>query len=642
MIVKEAWMKGFTGNILRVNLTLGRIEIEHPHESFYRTYIGGSAMGTTYLLKNTPPKIDPLDPKNTLCFMLSVVTGSPIAGLSRITVTAKSPLTGLVGDSQAGGFWPVELKFAGFDGIVITGKSPEPTYLWVHDGQAELRDASHLWGKKIGDIEHQIKEELGDKKIEVAQIGPGGEKLIRFAAIINMANRACGRTGMGAVMGSKNLKAIAVRGHEKVSVSDPTMVSRLSRRVVKEMAVSPDMQSFNKYGTAGSVIFQNISGGLPTRNFTSGVFEQAEQISGEEMADTILKTNDTCFACSVRCKRVVETNFLEYPVEAVYGGPEYETIATFGSYCGVGNLNAISLANQICNQYGVDTISCGATIAFAMECFEKGLINCQDTGGVELRFGNSDAMISMLEQIVTRKGLGDLLAEGSVRAAERIGKEAKNFVVAVKGQEIPAHMPQVKRGLALIYAVNPFGADHESVEHDTSYEPTPDGQSNPYLNHLAQLSLKSPQHLRVLNIEKVKYVVQTQFNFSFLDTADLCHFIWGPGCAPFGPEDEVSLMQAVTGWDITLDEIQKIGERRLNLLRMFNAREGVGRDLDTLPKRLFDEPLKGGATDGVSIPNEEFEQALNWYYSMVGWDPITGIPTPEKLKELGLEWVAQI
>jgi aldehyde:ferredoxin oxidoreductase len=639
---------GFTGKILHVNLTTGQITIEEPLEEFYRTYWGGSAMGTYYLLKNTPPGADPLGPENTLSIMLSATTGAAISGQSRATATAKSPLSGLIGDSQAGGFWPAELKFAGFDGIVITGKSPRPVYLWVHDGgagnppAAELRDASHLWGKITGEAERALKQELGDDKIQVAQIGPGGEKLIRFAAIMNMSNRAHGRTGMGAVMGSKNLKAIAVRGHNRINVADKEAVTRLARLASARLPDYPDMKGLQDLGTASVLNYQNSVGGLPTRNYTRGVFEQAENLSGERMADTILKENDTCYACAVRCKRVVETEYkssrpLSYSgkVEPFYGGPEYETLGTFGSYCGIGDLSAVALANQMCDQFGVDTITCGATIAFAMECFEKGVFTTQDTGGIELHFGNADAMLAMLDKILRREGLGDLLANGSALAAKKIGRGAEDWVVAVKNQELPAHMPQVKRSLALVYAVNPFGADHQSSEHDPGYT----AEASPIsLERMAQIGLTAPQPDRVLNREKTRLALYTEWNYSFMDTADLCQFVYGPSWQLLGPVEMVELMRAVTGWEMTVADMQRIGERRLNLLRLFNAREGVGRERDTLPKRLFDEPLKGGPSDGVFITRDEFEAALNDYYELAGWDKTTGMPARSKLEELGLGW----
>ena len=630
---------GFAGKILHVDLTTGQITIEEPLEEFYRTYWGGSAMGTYYLLKNTPPGADPLGPENTLSFMLSASTGVAISGQSRATATAKSPLSGLIGDSQAGGFWPAELKFAGFDGIVLTGKSPRPVYLWIHDGEAGLRDARHLWGTAgvTGEAERAIKQELGDDKIQVAQIGPGGERLVRFAAIMNMSNRAHGRTGMGAVMGSKNLKAIAVRGHGKVSVADRDAVTRLARLASTRLPDYPDMKGLQDYGTASVLGYQNSVGGLPTRNYSSGVFEQADNLSGEKMADTILKENDTCYACVVRCKRVVETEYKGAKVEPFYGGPEYETLGTFGSYCGIGDMSAVALAHQTCDQYGVDTITCGATIAFAMECFEKGLLTLKDTGGIELRFGNADAMLAALDKIVRREGLGDLLANGSAYAARQIGRGAEDLVVAVKNLELPAHMPQVKRSLALVYAANPFGADHQSSEHDPGYTP----ESAPLsLERMALIGLTTPQPDRVLNREKAELALYTEWNYSFMDTADLCQFVYGPSWQLLGPAEMAELMHAVTGWEMTVNDIQRIGERRLNLMRAFNAREGAGRERDTLPKRLFDQPLKGGPSEGVFITRKELETALNEYYELAGWDQATGRPTRAKLEELELGWAA--
>jgi aldehyde:ferredoxin oxidoreductase len=629
-------MLGFAGRILHVDLTAGQITVEQPPEEFYRTYWGGSAMGTYYLLVNTPPGADPLDPQNTLSLMLSAATGVAISGQSRCTATAKSPMSGLIGDSQVGGFWPAELKFAGFDGIVLTGRSSRPVYLWVHDGQAELRDAGHLWGKITGEAQALILEELGDPKIEVAQVGPAGERLVRFASIMNMSNRAHGRTGMGAVMGSKNLKAIAVRGHRKVEVANQRTIARLARALTKVIPDFPDMKSLQDYGTAGVLMYQDTTGGLPTRNYVSGTFEQAEALSGETMSDTILQHSHTCYACTVRCKRVVETEYKDRKVDPFYGGPEYETLSTLGSYCGIGDMPAVSVANQICNEYGIDTISCGATIAFAMDCFEHGILTAEDTGGIELRFGNADAMLAILDKIVRREGFGDILADGSARAAVQISRGAEDLVVAVKNTELPAHMPQVKRSLALVYAVNPFGADHQSSEHDPGYAP---GATQVSLERMASIGLTSPQDDRVMNREKVKLALYTQWNYSFMDTADLCQFVWGPSWQLGGPAEMAELMTAVTGWEITIADVQRIGERRLNLIRAFNAREGAGRDHDTLPKRLLDEPLKGGVSEGLFVPRAELEAALDDYYDLAGWDVATGMPTRAKLEELGLGWV---
>ncbi len=627
---------GYHGRILHVNLTDGTIEVEQPDESFYRTYMGGSALGLWYLLREVPPGTDPLGPQNLLVFSLSVVTGAPVHGQSRATANARSPLTGGAGDSQAGGFWPAECKFAGFDAIVIRGQAPKPVYLWLHDGQAELRDATHLWGRDTGETMKAIRHELGDRRIEVTAIGPAGEHLVRFAAIMNMANRAHGRTGMGAVMGAKKLKAIAVRGRQRPTLYDRDRVLELARWGRDH--VDKTIGALAKYGTSVVLKAQNYVGGLPTRNYATGVFEHAKAISGQTMYHTILVGRDTCYACATKCKRVVEVTDGPYRVDRTYGGPEYETLATFGAYCCVGDLEAIAKANELCNRYGLDTISAGATIAWAMEAFEAGALTLADTDGLELRFGNADAMLAALEALAHRRGtLGNLLAEGSERAARAVGRGSEEFLITVKGQEAPAHMPQIKRSLGLIYAVNPFGADHQSSEHDTSYQP---GSSKRELERLAMLGLTSPQDLDTLNREKVEFALKTQYFYSALDTLGLCQFDWGPAWQLYGPEHLADFVHAVTGWDVTLDELMTVGARRLNMLRAFNAREGIGRDADKLTKRLHKQ-LTEGPSEGLQITPEELERAKDIYYELAGWDVGTGYPTPETLARLGLAWIEQ-
>ena len=623
---------GYNGRILHVDLTLGAVQVEEPPEQFYRRYFGGSALGLYYLLRNTPPQADPLGLDNTLILALSVLTGVPISGQSRMTAVAKSPLTGAVGDSQCGGFWPAELKFAGFDALVVTGRAEQPSYLWIHDGQAELRDASHLSGKVTGEVQKVICDELGDQRVQVLQCGPAGESGVRYACLINMCNRANGRTGMGAVMGSKNLRAVAVRGSSRPEIADEVALKSLARWGAEHVDDS-DVASLALLGTSEIVSSQNEVGGLPTRNWSSGVFEGYEAISGQRMNETILKERDTCYACAVRCKRVVEVTEGPYQVDPLYGGPEYETLAALGSYCSVGNLEAVAKANELCNAYGLDTISCGGTIAWAMECFEAGIIGPEDTGGVELRFGSAESMVKMIEMIGRREGFGDLLAEGSARAAQVIGRGSEELLVTVKMQEAPAHMPQVKRSLALIYAVNPFGADHQSHEHDDSYEPE-DG----YLEEMAELGLLDARPKDVLDAEKVRYAFYTQCLYSALDTLNLCQFVFGPAWQLYGLDQMVELVRSVTGWKVNLWELMKAGERRLNMLRAFNAREGIGREADTLPSKFF-KPLAGGPTDGVAVGEEELQQALQIYYGMAGWDVATGIPTEGKLEELGIGWI---
>ena len=629
---------GYHGKILHVDLTAGKLEVEEPPEDFYRKYMGGSAMGLYYILRDMPAGVDPLAAENILTLMLSVTTGASISGQSRINANAKSPLTGAIGDSQAGGFFPAEMKFAGVDGLVIKGRSPKPVYLSIIDGDAKLCDAAHLMGKVTGEVEAILKQEVGDPKAEVLQCGPAAEKGVRFSSLVNMSNRNNGRTGMGLVMASKNLKAVVVRGKHKPEVADPNALTSLNREGPKEMPLNPDMDSLGKLGTAGVVMFQNTTGTLPTRNYNEGQFEGCEPISGEVMYDTVLKERDTCYACVVRCKRVVEISEGPYQVNPLYGGPEYETLATFGSYCGISDLAAVSLANQICNMQGIDTIACGATIAFAMECFEKGIITKEQTGGLELRFGNPEVMLEVLNQIVTNSGpLGKILSQGSARAAKVWGPRAEECLITVKSNEAPAHMPQAKKSLALIYAVNPFGADHQSSEHDPYYEGEP---AKLNLDRLKELDLKDPTSPGSLGPEKVRYAAYTQICYSLLDTLELCQFVWGPAWTLYGPSDLVRLVNAVTGWRVSLFELMKVGERRLNMLRLFNSREGLDRKQDVLPKKFF-KPLAGtGPTAGVSIDPKEFEEALDLYYQIMSWTP-DGIPTRAKLVDLGIEWAAE-
>ena len=636
---------GYTGKILRVDLTMADLTIETPAESIYRRYMGGSALNLYYLLKEMPPGTDALSPDNILALGLSVVTGAPISGLSRMTATAKSPLTGAVGDSQCGGFWPAKLKFAGFDAIIIKGKSPSPVYLWIDDGKAEIRDAKHLWGKTTGDAQAAIYDELGgEKDIEVLQIGPGGENLVRYAAIINMCSRANGRTGMGAVMGSKNLKAVAVRGSRKPAIADPEALKEQVKWGTRHLPKS-DVAGLGKYGTAGSVAFQQEMGGLPSFNFNSGVFDGYKAIDGLTIYNDILKGakdkkqaakgRDTCFGCIVRCKRVVEIKDGPHPVDPRFGGPEYESVSAFGSYCGIDDLAAVCKANEICNQYGVDTISCGATIAWAMEAYEAGYLKPEHTGGMKIKFGDAEAMLQLTGMICRREGFGDLLAEGSAKAAQELGFGSE-FLITSKKQEAPAHMPQVKKGMALIYAVNPFGSDHESCDHDMTYTTQ---VYEAYQERYSVIGLTSPLSAQSLEPAKVEFIRITQYLYSMTDSVNMCQFVWGPSWQLYGPDHMVKMIQAVTGWGVSVEELLEVGQRRLNMMRMFNAREGFDRSHDTLPEKFFNKPLAGGPSAGLKIDRQEFEAALDEYYKQCGWDQASGNPTPETLDRLKLGWL---
>jgi aldehyde:ferredoxin oxidoreductase len=597
-------------------------------------------MGLHYVLKETPAGVDPFSPDNVLALCTGVLTGTPVSGQSRLTSVAKSPLTGCIGDAQGGGYFPAEMKFSGFDAVIIKGKSPKPVYLWMHHGEAELRDAGHLWGLTTGDAEDKLKEELDDKRIEVLQIGPAGENLVRFSALISMSNRANGRTGMGAVMGSKNLKAVVVRGKMKPAVSNPEKFKEI-QKLAKVNLEPTGMDGFGKYGTPGVTTPQHKAGGLPTYNFNSGNFDKHEEIDGLKLYNEHLRGHekddqnrfgrDTCFSCSIKCKRVAQIDEGPFKTDAKYGGPEYETLATFGSYCGISDMDAIIHANALCNMYGMDTISCGATIAWAMECWEEGKITAEDTGGIELQYGNAEAMAKITEMIANREGFGEILAEGSKKAAEIIGRGTEDYLITSKGQEAPAHMPQVKRSLSVIYAANPFGADHESSEHDPGYKAYPE--------RMKEIGLTNPQEKLALNKEMMRFAMITQHLSSAVDSLSVCAFVFGASFQLYSPEELVKTVNAVMGWDVDMKEILEVGERRLNMLRAFNSREGVGRESDTLPKKMFKRPLEGGRSDGYVLDEGEWEVALEDYYRLCDWDVETGHPSLRKMESLGLGWV---
>ena len=624
-----------TATVYHVDLTRGAIETRTLPEDVYRKYPGGSALAAYLVLQAIPVGADPLGPDNVLAMAVSPLTGLAISGQSRMTACARSPLTGAIGDSQCGGFFPAEMRAAGADAFVFTGQSPEPVYLWLQDGRAELRPAKHLWGKVTADADRLLREEVGDPKAEVAQIGPAGENLVRFAAIMNMVNRANGRTGLGAVMGSKRLKAVVVRGSKSPKPVMAEEFRGLVKRLKAMQEMNPGIGWFGEYGTAGVLAIQDKMGGQPTRNYSEGTFEQCKDIDGSTMVKTILKERDTCYACVVKCKRVVEVVDPEIPVDPIYGGPEYETLTFFGSMCGVGDLKLLARASADANMYGMDTISAGATIAWAMEARAKGLL---DDRGLGLEWGDGRAVLRAIEAIALRRGVGDLLAEGSLRAATTLGPAAVDLTVTVKGQELPAHMPQHKRSLGLIYAVNPFGADHQSSEHDSMLKSKP---GSLHQRRLAELGEFGNLDLRDLSDEKVRFAYTTQCFYSALDSLGLCQFVWGPSWQLYGPAETVELVRYGTGWDASMAELLRMGERRIHLLRAFNARERIGKSADVLPKKLF-EPLGGkGPTAGVALTTGEFEHARDTYYRLAGCDPDTGYPTRAHLADLGLEWVAE-
>jgi len=627
---------GAGATILRVDLARGECRTERLDEATWRRYPGGKALAGYLLLSELGPGTDPLSPDNVLVVANGLLTGAPVSTASRYTVAARSPLTGAYGESEAGGYFGPELRMAGIDAIVVTGRSTSPVWLAIRDGEAELRDAGSLWGREPEEVQRAIREELGDKLVRVLQTGIAGENGVRYAALVNELTHFNGRTGMGAVMGAKRLKAIAVRGTTRYAqgAEDPAYLAELGRtlsRRVKEHPLSADLQS---KGTTGLVDVLNAAGMLPTRNFGEGVFEGADRINWPCYERDLFGGRGTCYSCSIQCKRQVRGGGRR-ALDAAYGGPEYETLDGFGGNCGIADLEGVAKANELCNRYVLDTISTSATIAFAMECYERGLIGLEDTGGVALRFGDVDATLRVIGLIARREGIGRLLAEGSRRAAEAIGGDAPKYAIHVKGEELPMHDPRGKVGVGLGYAIGETGADHLYATHDTMLV-NPDSLAFRAAQPLGVESLPA----RELGDRKARNYAILENWTSFGKVAGFCFF--GPAPRSFVAVDEVvRLVRASTGWDVTLDDLLAIGERATNLARAFNVREGFSRRDDTLPVRLF-EPIPAGPLAGAAISRPEFERTMSALYEIKGWDPGTAAPRRERLRRLDIEWVADL
>jgi aldehyde:ferredoxin oxidoreductase len=619
-------VKGYAGKILHVDLSANKTWIEEPPESFYRRYLGGNGFVAYYLLKEVPRGADPLGPDNVMILANGTITGIPIAGAGRSVVGAKSPLTGGYGEADGGGYFGAEMKMAGFDAAVVHGVAKSPVYLYLHDGEAEIRPADHLWGMTTLDTQNAIQAELDDSRVRLAMIGPSGEKLVRTACVINDLRHAAGRSGIGAVMGSKKLKAVAARAKGRVEVADPEKVRELSRWMVENW--KKDAWGLHDTGTDGGLLDLHEAGQLPTRNFQDGQFEGAAKITGSTLRDTVLTGREGCYACPIRCKRVVGIDDGEYKVDPIYGGAEYETVGAFGSNCGVDDLRAISKAHELCNAYGADTISTGMMVSFAMECFEKGLLTLEDTGGLDLRFGNAEAMVEMTRRICVREtGLGDLLAEGPVPAAKKIGKGAEFYAIHVKGQPFPMHECRTRHGQALGYAVSPTGADHMHNFWDGSLSKEPVGEG------LQSLGVYTAVPQTELNADKVRaYAPSTNWQWVHNHLGH-CMFV------PWSRDQMVEIVRAITGWKTTVHELLLAGERGVTMARAFNLREGFTRKDDMLPARM-NRPFVSGTVNEKPVDPEVLDENLSTFYGMMGWDEQSGVPKLAKLQELDIEWVA--
>ena len=598
-------MNGYTGKVLRIDLGSGSIKTEKLDEQLAKKHIGGRGLGTAMLMKEIDPAVDALSPANKLLIVTGPLTGTATPTGGRYMAVTKSPLTGTVASSNSGGYFGAELKFAGYDAIVFEGAAATPKYLFIEDGKVELRDAADIWGKLVSDTTDILEKRHGDKH-RVLAIGPAGEKLSRIAAIMNDRSRAAGRSGVGAVMGSKKLKAIVVKGSGKVAVADEAKLKEAFTRCMKQIKENGVTGSgLPTYGTAVLVNIINENGVLPTNNFQTGVFPQADDISGETLAAKYLKRKDPCFRCPIACGRYCEVDDIKG------GGPEYETIWAFGADCGVSDLPSIIKANYWCNEYGLDTISAGATLAAAMELYQRGLIKKTEFGdGPELKFGNTPSIIEWTKRMGAGTGLGEKLAMGSYRLGEAYG--ATDVSMTVKKQELPAYDPRGIQGHGIQYATSNRGGCHVR-----GYMISPE-------------ILGLPEKLDRFALEgKSNWAKIFQDFTAAIDSVGLCLFT----SFAMGADDYADLYNAVCGTSLSGADFVTAGERIWNLERMFNLRAGIGPDQDTLPKRLLKDPMPDGPSAGWT---HKLDQLLPEYYRLRGWGA-DGIPTKEKLAALGVE-----
>ena len=579
---------GSWGKVLRVDLTRRTTAVEEMDEVTFRRHPGGRALIAHYLLREMPANVDPLGPENILVFAMGVLTGTPLSGASRHAVGAKSPLTNGFGEAEVGGFWGAELKRAGWDAIVVTGASPAPVYLYIKDDVVEIRDAAHLWGKEIMETEETLKAEVGERLARVCEIGPGGERLVRYAGIVNDFKDIAGRAGLGAVMGSKKLKAIVVKGSHALPLHDAAKVKEIGRWVADTL--QENHWAFHNFGTGMGLDGYTRVGGMAVRNYEGGAFEDAGEISAEALVDKGYRVKmEACWACSVRCKKVVKME-QPYQIDPKYGGPEFESIGALGSQCGIGDLALISKVNERCNAVGIDTISFGATIAWAMDLRRRGILPDAAIDGEPLVFGNGKALLAAVEAVVARRDLGDVLAEGSARAAERLG--GQELLTTVRGQELAMHDPRQRteygRQVRMSYATSPTGGDHMN-------------------SNLPSRSVKN--------------------------TVGMCFFL------RYDDPKMVDILNAVTGWGLDERALLDIGERGLALARLFNLREGFDAGDDRLPAKVT-APHVSGVLSKVRLDDGDLAAQVRSYYEQRGWDD-AGRPKPETIERLGIEAYAR-
>ena len=612
--------KGYAGKLLRVNLGDGTWRDEHLTNDLAELYIGGAGMAARILYDELQPGIDPFSPENKVIFLTGPVEGTMIPTASRIGLYAKSPLTNSFFHSSAGGHFAPELKFAGYDGIIFEGRAAQPVYLFIDDGYVELRDATHLWGMDTNRVQLELFEELGSDAIQIAAIGPAGEKLVRFACVI-CGCRALGRGGLGAVLGSKNLKAVAVRGQGSVEVPDMRRMKVFLDEMFARFNANPaTSEILPRYGTPVLVNANNTLGLFGYKNWQDEFYPDADGLSGDTMRKKIVKRDKSCFACPARCSKfsIVGSG----PYEGVRNeGPEYEDIFSLGSMCGHNDIEVVAAAERLCDDLGVDAIEAGVAIAFAMECCERGLLRKDDTDGIDLRFGRADLIVPLVEKIALREGrLGNILAERVKRASETIGNGSAYFAMHNKGLTFAGHSARGMPGFALGYASGPRGGSH--------HDGRPTGERTGLV----------PRE----TIEgKGEYTARINHLNIFTDSLIVCHLtesIWGPLDVT---DSAVRCLNVATGMNMTLEEARTAAERIWNLIRAFAVREGYRREHDRLPPRFLEEPIKTGPSSGMAITRQMLDELLDQYYEFRGWDKTTGIPTRARLMQLGLEDIAR-
>ena len=620
---------GYSGVILHVDLTTGKMESKTYPEEFFRAYLGGGGLGAYFLLKGTGADTDPLAPENILTVAPGPAAGAAVSGVSRCSVTCLSPETLTVGDSQAGGSLGPFLKRAGLDALVISGRAPEAGYLFVHDGTAEFIPAPELCGRTVLEVHDFLSEQYTGEKVSILQCGPAGENLVRFACLASDLHDFCGRGGMGAVFGSKNLRAVVVKPGGRAAFADPEALKFLARKGAARVNREGVGEILKKYGTPGLLAANALAGNLSTHNYGSGFHPEYEKLDGSVFTESIGSKGTTCYGCAIGCRKTVKTE-APYAATDRLGGPEFETLGLLGANLEIMDPAAVAKANELCNNLGIDTISLGGLASYLCEALEQGAVAPEQVGIEGFGFGRPEPLFTLIERIARREDVGDVLADGFTRAVEHFGAASAPFAVHTKSHGFPVHMPQVKPSMALLYAVSPIGADHMSSEHDWIAADTGEVARG--------LGLFSPGEPESYGLEKARAITYSQFFYGLLDSLSLCMFVWGPGSV-YTYADLQELIRAATGWQATFWELMKAGERRINMMRVLNLRRGFGAREDVLPEKMF-QPLTGGPSAGRAVDRKGFQRLRACYYRIMGWDE-AGVPTLGKLEDLDLAWTRE-